>query len=143
MASYAMSVRTDRAPDEEFAYMADLSNFSEWDPGVSRAVQLKGNGPGPEAEFELDASGSTLRYVVQEYDPPRKVVATARNRFITSVDTITVEPDGTGSIVTYEADLVLNGVFKIGDPFLKLAFNRIGGKAADGLVDKLDGTLIS
>ncbi len=142
MASYAMSVRTDRPVDEVFAYMSDLTNFSDWDPGVSRAVQVKGSGPGPDAEFELDASGSTLRYVVQEYAPPRKVVATARNRFITSVDTITVEPDGAGSVVTYDADLVLNGVLKVGDPFLKLAFNRIGGKAADGLVDKLDGTRI-
>lgn len=142
MASYAMRVRTDRPADEVFAYLSDLTNFSEWDPGVTRAVQVEGSGPGPDAEFELDASGSTLRYVVETYEPPRTVVAVARNRFLTSIDTITVEPDGTGSVATYHADLVLNGIWKVGDPFLKLAFNRIGGKAADGLVAQLDGTRI-
>lgn len=140
MARYAMSVRTDRPADDMFAYMSDLSNFSEWDPGVSRAVQVKGAGPGPDAEYELDASGSTLRYVTEQFEPPGKMVATATNRVITSIDTITVEANGDGSVVTYDAELVLKGPLKIGDPILKLVFNRIGSKAADGLVTQLDGT---
>ena len=35
MARYMTRVRTDMAPSEAFAYMADLRNFAEWDPGVT------------------------------------------------------------------------------------------------------------
>jgi carbon monoxide dehydrogenase subunit G len=144
MARYAMTVRTPLPPAEAFAYMSDLSNFDEWDPGVSRAEQVAGSGPAKGAEYELDASGSTLRYVVEHFDPPTKVRATASNRFITSVDTITVEADdpGAGSLVTYDADLTLNGPLRLGDPLLKLAFDRIGDRAAKGLVAKLQGTRV-
>jgi len=143
MARYVMRVRTDLPPAEAFAYMSDLRNFAEWDPGVGSAEQVKGDGPGLSTAYDLDASGSMLRYVVEEYEPPAKVVATASNRFITSVDLITVEPDGAGSIVTYDADLTLNGLLKLGDPLLGVAFKRIGDKAAAGLVEKLQGVRLS
>lgn len=142
MSRYRLSVRTDRSVEDVFDYMADLRNFPEWDPGTKKAVQVKGNGPGPDAEFDLDASGGTLRYIVTSYGRPRKVVARAENRFITSVDTIEVSADGDGSIVSYDAELTLNGLLKVADPLLQLAFNRIGGKAADGLVETLPGTRV-
>lgn len=139
MARYVMRVRTDRDVDDAFAFMADLTNFAEWDPGVSSAEQVKGDGPGLGAEYDVEASGSMLRYIVESYDEPKQFCARARNRFITSVDTIGVEPDGDGAIVTYDADLTLNGLLRIGDPLLGLAFKRIGDKAAAGLVERLDG----
>lgn len=139
MARYEMRVRTERPAQEVFDYMADLRNFPEWDPGTKSAQQVKGEGPGLDAEYDLEAP-STLRYVVEAYDRPHKVVARAQNRWITSVDTITVKADSGSSVVGYHADLTLNGVLRFGDPLLKLMFNRIGGKAADGLVKQLDGT---
>lgn len=142
MARYVMRVRTERPADEVFDFMADLSNFPEWDPGTKSAKQVAGDGPGVGAEYELEASGGTLRYVVKAYDRPRKVVARAQNRFVTSVDTITVSSEGAGAgcVVAYDADLTLNGALKVGDPLLKLAFTRIGNKAAEGLTETLDGT---
>ncbi len=143
MARYVMRVRTEKSADEAFDFMADLRNFPQWDPGTKSAVQVKGDGPGNGAAYDLQASGATLRYVVQTYDRPSRVVAKAQNRWITSVDTITVTADGTGCIVAYDADLVLNGLLRFGDPILKMAFNRIGGQAADGLVESLSGTRLS
>ena len=143
MARYVMSVQTDKSTDEAFDFMADLENFPQWDPGTKSAVQVKGDGPGRGAEYDLEVGRATLRYVIQSYDRPGRVVAMARNRWITSVDTITIAAEGAGCIVTYDANLVLNGLLKIGDPVLKLAFNRIGGQAADGLVESLGGTRLS
>ncbi len=142
MARYLMRVRTDLTPDQAFAYVADLRNFAEWDPGVSSAEQVVGDGPRVGAEYDVEASGSMLRYVTEACDPPLVVRARARNRWITSVDTITVSPDDPGSVVTYDADLTLNGVLRLGDPVLSLVFRRIGDKAAAGLVAKLEGTLL-
>ena len=142
MARYQLRVRTERSAPDLFDYMADLRNFEEWDPGTSSARQAVGDGPEMAAEYDLKASGATLRYIVTGYDRPRRVVARAENRFITSVDTITVAAEGSGSVVNYDAKLTLNGPLKIADPLLQLAFDRIGAAAADGLVDTLDGVRI-
>lgn len=123
--------------------MADLSNFAEWDPGVEQAKLVQGDGPGIDAAFDVAVKairGSlTLRYHITDYDPPEKVAARAESRLLTSLDTITVRGDGDGSVVTYDAELKLNGLLGVADPLLGLGFKRIGDRAATGLVRALDG----
>lgn len=46
LARYITTVRTQRASAEVFAYMADLRHFADWDPGVKKVVQVKGDGAG-------------------------------------------------------------------------------------------------
>lgn len=143
MARYHMRLRTDRPAVEVFAYLADLRNFADWDPGIASSEQVTGSGPGIGAAYDVDASGSVLRYEVDVFDPPHRIRAHARNRWITSIDTISVAVDGRGSIVTYDADVRLNGVLRIGDPIFGLVFNRIGDRAREGLTEKLEATLVS
>ena len=137
MARYVTTVRSAKTPREAFAYMADLRNFAEWDPGVKAVRQVKGSGGGPDAVFDVTvvAPGPdlTLRYVTEEHDAPHNLLAVARSSVFTSIDRITVEPDGTGSVITYDADLRLNGVLRIGDLGLRLVFGQIGDRAAAGL----------
>lgn len=147
MAHYVVHVRSPRPPAEAFAYMADLTNFAEWDPGVERAEQVEGDGPGTDAAFDIAVKGIgrplVLRYHITEYDPPAQVVARAKSTLLTSLDTITVRPDGSGdgsgSVVTYDAVLTLNGPLGLADFLLGLAFERIGDRAARGLIRALDG----
>lgn len=143
MARYRTTVRTDRSTAESFAFMADLRNFEDWDPGVQKATQVSGEGGGPDASFDVvvDAPGSglTLRYETTEYDAPRRVVVRAESKTFTSLDRIDVEPDGDGSLVTYDAELRLNGPLRVFDIVLRPIFNRIGGRADRGLQDALDG----
>ena len=137
MARYVTTVRSAKTPQEAFAYMADLGNFVEWDPGVKAVRQVEGSGGGPDAVFDVTvvAPGPdlTLRYVTEEYDAPQNLLVVARSIVFTSIDRITVEPDGTGSLVTYDADLRLNGVLRVGDLGLRLVFGQIGNRAAAGL----------
>ena len=137
MARYVTTVRSAKTPREAFAYMADLRNFAEWDPGVKAVRQVEGSGGGPDAVFDVTvvAPGPdlTLRYVTEEHDAPHNHLVVARSSVFTSIDRITVEPDGTGSVVTYDADLRLNGVLRIGDLGLRLVFGQIGDRAAAGL----------
>ena len=58
---------------------------------------------------------------------------------LTSLDRITVAPTADGSVVTYDAELTLNGALGFADPLVGLVFDRIGERAADGLVKALDG----
>ena len=144
MAQYVVRIRTPLSPGVAFAFMADLTNFERWDPGVVRAEQVAGVRPGPDAEYDVTVKGmrKPLRYVTNEYEPTTRVVVQARSRLLTSLDAITVEPDGPGALVTYDAHLTLNGPFRLFDAVLARAFRRAAERAAAGLVDALDGTRV-
>ena len=141
MARYLVRIRSPKSPDEAFAYMANLENFAEWDPGVTRAEQVEGESPGPDTAYEVTVKGlrKPLRYRTTDFEPPSSIVALAKSRFLASLDTITVESDGEGSIVTYDAKLTLNGPLALADPILGLSFGRIGDRATAGLIRVLDG----
>lgn len=127
--------------------MSDLENFAEWDPGVTSAKQVAGDSPGRGAAYDVSVKGvvgdMTLQYRINEFDSPERLVARAESRLLTSVDTVIVRPDGSGSVVTYDADLTFNGPLGLADPLLGLAFDRIGDRAAEGLVRVLDGTRVA
>ena len=146
MARYLTCVAAPLAADDTFAYMADLTNFAEWDPGVKRSVQVEGNGAALGAAYDVTVASVprdlTLRYEVVEFDDPRTCLVVARSTVFTSTDRITVEADGAGSIVTYDAELTLNGPLGLFDSVLRLAFGRIGDRAAAGLRRALDGTAV-
>jgi carbon monoxide dehydrogenase subunit G len=146
MARYLTSVKTARPQDEVFAYMADLRNFAQWDPGVRAVVQISGDGGGPQTVFDVTVSGirdATLRYRTVEYEEPDIVLVVAESATLVSTDRITVRRDGDATIVTYDADLRLKGVLRIAAPVLALIFRRIGDRAAAGLRRALDGVAVA
>ena len=143
MARYLVHVHTPMAPEEAFAYMADLRNFAEWDPGVDHVEQIEGDGAGPDTSFDVAVKTLgrtiTLRYDTIAYDPPDQAVAFAESSLLRSRDTITVRAAGSGSIVTYDAVLKLKGLLGLADPLLGLSFKQIGDRAASGMIAALDG----
>lgn len=146
MARYVVRVRTPMSASDAFNYMADLTNFADWDPGVDSAEQVEGDGPGTGAAFDVAVKvlgrTTTLRYDTIAFDEvSTTMTAVAENALLTSNDTITVETDshGDGSIVTYDAELKLKGLLALSDPLLGLTFNQIGDRAAAGLIDALAG----
>lgn len=143
MAHFTTSVISPRTPAEAFAYMADLRNFASWDPGVDSVKQRVGEGGGLDAVFDVKVKapggGTTLRYVTTRHDAPNELLVRAESKVFTSVDRVRVEPHPDGSLVTYEADLTMNGLLNLFELPLKLVFQRIGGRAAAGLVTALDG----
>lgn len=143
MARYVTTVATPLTPEEAFAYMADVTHFAEWDPGVKRVVRVTGDGPGVGAAYDLTvtAGGTTvMRYEVKAYEPPRRLLLLARTTFLTSEDEVRVEPSASGARVTYDARLTLNGPLGLFDPLLGLALRRIGDRAAAGLRRVLQGS---
>lgn len=144
MARYQTSVRTSWAPQRAFEYMSDLENFDQWDPGTQSAVRVVGSAPGLGTAYDLVVRTAgremTLRYETTEFDAPRRLTAQADTGTLRSLDIISVEatPDG-GSIVTYDANISLKGLAKLGTPLLAFAFQRIGDQAAAGLRQALEG----
>lgn len=142
MARYVTQVRTNRSVADVFAYMADLRNFAEWDPGVRSVVQVEGEGGGPASVFDVTVKGvrdTTLRYRTVEHTAPSNLLVVAESSTLVSTDRVTVREDGDATIVVYDADLQLKGLARIASPGLALVFRRIGDRAAAGLRRVLDG----
>jgi hypothetical protein len=136
MARYVTTATCPLPTTQAFAYMSDIRHFVEWDPDIKRVVRVTGDGPGVGTAYDVTVqAGNTtvMRYTVKEYEPSRRILIVSRTPFLTSVDEITVEPAGSGSTVTYDAKLTLNGPLGLFDPLLRLAFGFIGDRAADGL----------
>jgi hypothetical protein len=137
MARYVTRINSPKSADEAFAYMADLRNFAQWDPGVKKAVLTEGDTPGLGTCFDVTVKGPgrdlTLRYRITEFNAPHELLAVAKSSVFTSIDRITVIPTPSGCTVTYNAELRLNGLLAVADPGLRIAFHRIGDRATRGL----------
>lgn len=144
MAKYTTKLKSSQSPEEAFLYLADLSNFAQWDPGVTKATHVEGTGSEKGAQFDVSVKAVgpdlTLRYTITDYAAHTSFIAVAKSAVFTSTDTITVEPAASGCFVTYSAVLQLNGPLALGDFWLRLVFKRIGDRAARGLRAALRGT---
>lgn len=150
MARYVTTVKSDLAPTAAFDKVADLRNFELWDPGVSKSVQVKGDGPAVGSAYDVTVKSFTggelmLTYVITEFTAGERVVAVAETSALRSYDIISVdsshnEGEGDGSALTYDAELTLKGFFSPGNLLLGLVFNRIGDKADKGLREYLGVT---
>jgi len=142
MARYRTTVHSCHNIEEAFAYMADFRHSAEWDPGVVEAQRLTEAPIGLGTRFRVEASflgrGIPLEYEVTAYEPASRVELTAESAMIRSVDEITFTATGTGTNVTYVADLQGRGPFRLADPLLALVFRRIGDRARDGLQEALN-----
>ncbi|HUO47835.1 MAG TPA: SRPBCC family protein [Acidimicrobiales bacterium] len=141
MARYHTTIHSRRRAQETFEYLSDFSTTAEWDPGVVEAERVSSGPVGLGSAFRVVASflgrRVSLDYRVVEFEPNRRVVLRADAPTVCSVDEITVVPTDVGSVVTYDADLRVRGLFRLADPLLALAFRRIGDRARDGLVRAL------
>ena len=144
MANYVTSVASPWSAQRAFAYLANLENFAQWDPGVKSSVAVTGSGPGLGAAWDVTVGGIgrdiTLRYVITALEADRCVKVRARTSTLDSFDVMTVTPTETGCVVVYDATLVTTGALKVVSPLLALVFRRIGDRAAEGLRSVLDAT---
>ncbi len=137
MAHAHKTLSSTKPPQEVFDYLADFANTAQWDPGITAARRLDGGPIGVGNRFEIDASffGRTITMVYQTtlFEPPGRFVVRGESSSIVSVDEITVEPQGSGSLITYNAELTLKGALEAFDPALALGFNKVADKALPGL----------
>lgn len=144
MAHYQCRVQTPWSPGDAFDYMAEVRNFEQWDPGVVSVTQVAGDGPGPDAMYDVltsnDGREMLFRYSMTRFDSPVGFTIVGNRAPFTSTDLIEVEPDGEGGIVTYVAELTMPFPLSLANRWLQRAFDRIGDAAAQGLARELEGT---
>jgi carbon monoxide dehydrogenase subunit G len=124
MAHYTASIETPRPPTETFACLSDFATTEEWDPGVVEAARLGDDPVGEGTEFRVVADflgrKATLTYRIVEFEPGRAVTLRGENATVVSLDRITFEPSGEGTLITYRYRVRLSG--KSGVPSLVAAW---------------------
>ena len=132
---------TSLSPEEAFAHVGDFANIDQWDPGVVRSVKNTAGevSVGTVYDLVLDYRGRELemQYEVTAYEPAKRIVLVGTGGPVHAVDTISFEPNGHGTLVTYEADLRLRGIASIIQPLMKSRFDAVGEAAGEGLRDWL------
>jgi len=137
MALYNTSINSSLSPSDAFAYMAAFENVAQWDPGVVEAQRLTDGPVHLGTEFRvLTQTGKRripLTYRVTEFDEGSLLVLSASTSTLRSVDEIRVTAQSSGSTVTYKANLSLQGILRVANPFLNSTLQKIGDRARDGL----------
>jgi hypothetical protein len=141
MPHYSAVIRSVSDPASTFAYLSRFDRAVEWDPGVAEAEMLTAEPVGRGSRFRLVARflgrSVPLEYEIVEFRSPERLVLNAETNLISSTDTITFDPDGSGTVVAYDALLEGKGLARLADPLLAIAFRRIGDRAVAGLRTRL------
>lgn len=123
-------------------YLKDFGHAEEWDPGTQSCTRLDEGtvqvGSRWHNESKIMGVSTELTYELTELTGNR-IVLVGRNETATSTDTITVEPEGGGSMVTYEARIEMHGVAKLAGPVVKLVFEKIGTDTEEDMTTVLNG----
>ncbi len=130
------TVETPAAPGAVFDYLSDFTRTTEWDPGTVSTVRVTGDG-GVGTVYdnvsEFNGRKTELRYTVITHDAPDRFQLRGENKTVTAVDSMVIEPHGSGSRVTYTADFTFKGLARLATPFLGGAFKKLGDEAQEGL----------
>jgi carbon monoxide dehydrogenase subunit G len=128
------------APAVVMEYMKDFANAEEWDPGTQKCTRIDS---GPIAvgakwhnESKIAGISTELEYTLEKLTDDT-IVLVGRNDTATSTDTITVRPHGSGSELTYHAEIDMHGLAKLAAPAVKLVFEKVGNDTEKQLTEAL------
>lgn len=135
------TVDTTLDPTTVFDYVANFESVQEWDPGVVSSRKLT-DGPldvGSQYEVVVQYGGAPqpMTYTVTEMARPSLVVIEGEGARSITIDRISFREQGGGTVVDYEADIRLRGVYRVAQPFLGKLFAQIGDGAREGLSSRL------
>lgn len=116
MAAISSTIEIARSPEDVFAYLDEVTRHGEWQDGLISA-HLDTDGPvGVGSKVtevrKLGGREMTMSYEITEHDPPRTFAFRVLDGPIRPVGKGTVEPlpDGAGSRVTLDLDLIGHGL---------------------------------
>ncbi|HYO18944.1 MAG TPA: SRPBCC family protein [Dermatophilaceae bacterium] len=133
-------VTVEKPLEKVFAYLADFTTTTEWDPGTVRTVRTSGDGGfGTEYHNTTSFAGrqTELTYVVVDLVPNRHISLRGENKTVIANDTMTFRENGGTTEVTYTADFTFKGITRFIAPLSKPAFTRLFNEAETGMASAL------
>lgn len=140
MITLERTVRTAAPRERVFAYLADFTTTTEWDPGsVSTTRESGDGGPGTTYHNVSRFAGreTELTYVTQQVRSPELLQLRGTNKTVTATDTMTLREVDGGTEVHYRADFEFNGIARFLEPLLRIPMKKLGDDAAKGMTSAL------
>lgn len=141
MTTISRTFTVDPSPQTVLDYLKDFTHAEEWDPGTESCERLDS---GPVAVgstwhnvSKIAGVSTELTYELTELTDD-KVVFVGTNETAHTTDNISVKPHGTGSEITYEAEIEMKGAAKLATPAVKLVFEKIGSDTKDDMIQVLN-----
>ena len=140
------TVTVDRPLGAVYAYLADFSTTSEWDPGTVKTVRESGDGgQGTRYRNTSKFAGreTELVYVVEDRRENALIRLRGENATVVAHDTMRFDavPVGAGpdlgTRVTYTADFEFKGLTRFVAPLLAPALKKLGDAAEKGMREAL------
>ncbi|MET8412386.1 SRPBCC family protein [Streptomyces sp. NPDC005195] len=126
------------------SYLADFAHAVDWDPGTQECSRVD-DGPITAGARWRNVSQFLGRRTELTYRLTRKELSrltfVGTNKTATSTDDLTFSPHDGGTLITYHAAVRFHGLARLGDPFLRREFERLGDEIARTMPDALDAAL--
>ncbi|MEX1296169.1 MAG: SRPBCC family protein [Candidatus Limnocylindrales bacterium] len=136
------TIETSLDREAAFAYISDWSRQAEWDPNTVSAARIGEGGPELGARYALEVKGFrspvSMEYRITELVAPERLVLIGESSYVWTEDVLTFSETETGTRVDYHAEIKLNGVLKLAEPFMGRYFDGIGEGVKVGMKRELD-----
>jgi len=134
--------RVSRPLAEVFDYTVDFSHIADWDPGIVDSKALGDPPPREGSKYELmvklGSGTERMIYEITELEPNRRVVLVGTGEKLTAIDEIAFRSDNNDTVIDYTAELRFSGLLKWIAPLMAPGIKKVGRRAVDGLVRKLE-----
>jgi uncharacterized protein YndB with AHSA1/START domain len=134
------TVVVDKPLAEVFAYLADFTTTTEWDPGTVSTVRQRGDGSIGTTYLNTSTflgRQTELTYEVREFVPDERIRLRGENPTVVAIDTMSFRKVEAGTEVTYEAEFTFKGPARFLAPLLRPALERLGHQAQTGMREAL------
>ncbi|HZJ07496.1 MAG TPA: SRPBCC family protein [Nocardioidaceae bacterium] len=114
--------------DRVYAYLADFTTTTEWDPGSIVTVLAKGDG-GVGSEYhntsKFAGRKTEITYVMKELVPNERIALRGENKSVVAHDTMELRPTATGADVLYRVEFEFQGAAKYVEPLMRLPLKKL------------------
>jgi uncharacterized protein YndB with AHSA1/START domain len=134
------TVVVDKPLAEVFAYLADFTTTTQWDPGTVTTVRQRGDGSIGTTYLNTSTflgRQTELTYEVREFVPDERIRLRGENPTVVAIDTMSFRKVEAGTEVTYEAEFTFKGPARFLAPLLRPALERLGRQAQTGMREAL------
>lgn len=135
------TVTTDKPVEKVFAYLADFTTTTEWDPGTVRTTRTSGDG-GVGTIYrnvsKFAGRETELDYTVVDREENQRIALEGKNRTVTAHDLMTFSATSTGGTeVRYVADFDFGPLTPLLSLLLRPFFTKLGDEAEKGMARAL------
>jgi uncharacterized protein YndB with AHSA1/START domain len=136
MIRFIGSLEVDHPPEVAFELLADMAELHKWNPNVTDSRRTAGDRLGQGSRYESTIARGPIRMTAHS-----KLVAVEASKKVTykgsigrfwSVDSLTFEPSGEGTLITFHNETESPLFLRPLAPLMNAAFQRQARKAVEG-----------